>query len=294
MNVKFFVRLGDRSDIEILQWCQGQGLISRRYACPSCSGEMSLVKRSIADGFEWRCSKEGHNIRRSVRKGTWFSNSHLKIADILLFTHFWVSECSAKYICENLSISSNTYSDWASFCREVCLKSNFSDITMLGGEGVIVEIDESKFGKRKYNRGREVKGKWVFGAIERESKKCSFRVVERRDQETLLPIIQQWIRPGTVIISDCWRTYSCLNDFGYRHLTVNHSKNFVDPDTGAHTNTIEGTWAAIKRKLSKRTGSDEFDTYLHEYVWRKHHKQDVMQAFLNAIKEVYNPCEGDN
>ena len=38
-----------------------------------------------------------------------------------------------------------------------------------GGEGKIVEIDESKFGKRKYNRGKRAKGHWAFGGIERGS-----------------------------------------------------------------------------------------------------------------------------
>ena len=28
---------------------------------------------------------------------------------------------------------------------------------------------------------------------------------------------------------------------GYKHITVNHSKWFKDPRTGAHTNNIEGT-----------------------------------------------------
>ena len=37
----------------------------------------------------------------------------------------------------------------------------------LGGLGVIVEIDEVKFGKRKYHRGRLVEGHWVLGGIER-------------------------------------------------------------------------------------------------------------------------------
>ena len=33
-----------------------------------------------------------------------------------------------------------------------------------------MEIDESKFGKRKYHRGRSVDGHWVFGGIEQGSR----------------------------------------------------------------------------------------------------------------------------
>ena len=32
-----------------------------------------------------------------------------------------------------------------------------------GGPGTVVEIDESKCGKRKFNRGKKVDGVWVFG-----------------------------------------------------------------------------------------------------------------------------------
>ena len=36
------------------------------------------------------------------------------------------------------------------------------DSEPIGGLDKIVEIDESKFGKRKYNKGRKVDGVWVF------------------------------------------------------------------------------------------------------------------------------------
>ena len=40
----------------------------------------------------------------------------------------------------------------------------------IGGNGVEVEIDESKFGKRKYYRGHQVEGQWVFGGCEKYNK----------------------------------------------------------------------------------------------------------------------------
>ena len=35
----------------------------------------------------------------------------------------------------------------------------------IGGDGIFVQIDEAKFGARKYNRGRRVEGHWVLGII---------------------------------------------------------------------------------------------------------------------------------
>jgi transposase-like protein len=98
---------------------------------------------------------------------------------------------------------------------------------VLGGEGIIVEIDEAKFGKRKYNRGRLIEGQWCFGGLERGTKKTFFVPVERRDKYTLLECIKKWIKPGTTIYSDCWKAYDCLDDEGYIHHTVNHSVEFV-------------------------------------------------------------------
>ena len=37
------------------------------------------------------------------------------------------------------------------------------DDMIIGGEGIIVVIDENKFGKNKYHRGHSVKGAWILG-----------------------------------------------------------------------------------------------------------------------------------
>ena len=45
--------------------------------------------------------------------------------------------------------TNKTLCDWGSFCREVAIDEVMKKSEQIGGEGVVVEIDESKFGKRK-------------------------------------------------------------------------------------------------------------------------------------------------
>lgn len=101
----------------------------------------------------------------------------------------------------------------------------------LGGPERTVEINEAKIGKRKYNRGRLVKSHWIFGGYERDSKKIFIVPMEDRTEEALLTCIKEWILPGTTIVLNCWKSYNLSNE-GFQHLTVNHSYNFVDPESG--------------------------------------------------------------
>ena len=70
------------------------------------------------------------------------------------------------------------------------------------GSIITVEIDESKFFHRKYHRGLWRTGHWVFGGIERGSGKCFIVEVPDRRKETLEEKIQQFILPGSNIVSD--------------------------------------------------------------------------------------------
>ena len=54
----------------------------------------------------------------------------------------------------------------------------------------MVAIDETKFGKRKFHKGRQVDGVWVFRGIERYSKKCFFKCVGDRTANTLISFIK--------------------------------------------------------------------------------------------------------
>ena len=86
------------------------------------------------------------------------------------------------------------------------LLSNCGDVT-IGGPGQIVEIDMSKFVKRKFNFGRRVIGKWVVGGVERGSGECF--LVEcpnnKRDANTLCLLIHSTAR---VHVDEKIRSYS--------------------------------------------------------------------------------------
>ncbi|KAG0439327.1 hypothetical protein DMUE_2510 [Dictyocoela muelleri] len=51
----------------------------------------------------------------------------------------------------------------------------YNSSNKIGGPGIVVEIDESKFGKRKYNRSHLVTGSWILGGVERSSERRIFR-----------------------------------------------------------------------------------------------------------------------
>ena len=62
-------------------------------------------------------------------------------------------------------MSNSTIVDWKSFLRDICAEHFIDNPVQLGGPGMTVEIDESVFTRRKYNRGRMVREQWVFGQI---------------------------------------------------------------------------------------------------------------------------------
>jgi hypothetical protein len=72
----------------------------------------------------------------------------------------------------------------------------------IGGPNKTVEIDESMFGRRKYNRGHPVKGQWIFGGVERESGRTFLVPVPDRNADTLMAVIDAWIEQATMVISD--------------------------------------------------------------------------------------------
>ena len=98
-------------------------------------------------------------------------------------------------------------------------------------------------------------------------------VVAQRNAATLLPIIQNHVAPGTIIHSDEWASYRRAANLSNvaAHRTVNHSVEFVNSVTGAHTQNVESYWNRAKIKLKRMRGchEPELTGYLDEFMWRE-------------------------
>lgn len=210
----------------LIHWLMDEGLISNKHFCPMCGEEMNLRRcEDRSDGLKWECKRQEngkrHKAEISIRKGSWVEKRRMTLEEILKLTYWWCQDLDQAQIKHELGLVEGTGVDWDSFCSEVCKITLLENGEKLGGVGKIVQFDESKFGKRKYHLDHHVEGQWIFGGIEENSRKCFLVAVEKRDEATLLPIIQKWIAPGTIIVSDCWKAYCNLENHGYEHGTVN-------------------------------------------------------------------------
>ena len=270
----------------IIKWLQEMEIIASSAVCSQCQSEMTLTScNDRSNGYKWQCRKsingKRHKVEASIRKGSWFDNSNMTLTEIIKFTYWWCVGLDQTQITLQLKLSPNTAVDWTMFCREVCLTTIENKREKIGGKGKMVQIDESKVGKRKYHRGH-------YGGIEQDSRKCFIETVEDRSQKTLIPLVQKWILPGTSIISDCWKGYINLEKYGYKHKTVNHSKEFVNEE-GDNTNKIEGHWRQLKASLPTHGRRKyHYSTYLGKFIWRYIHKEDLFWV-LNDAKQLYKP-----
>jgi hypothetical protein len=166
-------------------------------------------------------------------------------------------------------------------CREVCGTWIWANKPKLGGFGNIVEMDESHFaGAQKYGKGRILGAdpwkdwhKWVFAMSLRGSLDCVLKSVDSScSRAIVIPIINDNCADGTIFCSDGWKAYANLSDHVQLEDTsifsVNHTKNYVDPQTGAHTQSIERLWRECNNYLPRYgLKPKDLDSYLSAFMW---------------------------
>lgn len=283
-----------RSNDTCLQFFQDYNLLPRTKICV-CGAAMQVRPDAsvILLGVRWRCTR-GRACRSSVSMlaGTFFVQLKISLGKVLMLLYYWSSKLPVSITAIHLDLSTTTVVDWYNLLREICSWKLLQNPIQFGGIGRVVQIDESVMVKAKYNRGRNLgqQNQWVFGIYDLETKKGYLTFVDRRDSDTLVPIIHQIVLPGSIIHSDMWRAYTTLdaNPARYQHESVNHSRYFVDPNTGVHTNNIEAYWSRVKRRFKQMNGtSDGFiPSYLDEFMWRERYGLDCNETMSNIMLHI--------
>jgi transposase len=160
----------------------------------------------------------------------------------------------------------------------------------------VVEIDETYLGgawrnKRRVaraqgtKRGRGTTKQAVFGILCRGGLVWA-EVVPNVEAKTLLPLLRQRVKAGSVVCSDTFASYTGVAAGGYVHRLVDHSQAFSDRK-GSHVNGLEGFWGYLKRRLAAKGGvrRERLPLYLAEYVWRYNHRRlSVAEQVKNLLK----------
>ena len=237
--------------------------------------------------------------KRSVFKGTFFANAKIDPHTLMNFAYDWLNHATFTQLLDKYGMSPSTVTQWISFLQQLIaadLELLPPEERMIGGTAengtpVEVQVDESKFGKRMYNVGHAVGGVWVIGGVEHgtDGRRMFAVSVENRNAQTIKALMERFVRPGTKLTTDLWKGYrpQYMADLNITHVTVNHSKNFKDPLSGACTNTIEGTWSAMRIHIPRRNRTRKcIDGALNSFVWRRMFYQNIWTRFLHALRTV--------
>ena len=276
-----------------INFLQEHGILPNQRFCDN--GHSMILYLSDRED-RWRCNDRQCRSQKQLKSGTWFQGAHLSYRDAILFIYCWSHEMTSIKFCQReLLLGAHSVIDWNNYLREVCASVLLANPSVIGGPNTVVEIDESLFCRRKNNVGRVAPKQWVFGGICRETRECFLYAIPDRSAATLTAIITQAILPGTTIMSDMWAAYHDLPDlagYNYTHLTVNHSENFVNPLTGAHSQTVECMWNLAKSRNRRHFGTHRqmLDSYLCEFMWRQRlNGRNPFDVILENIATYWPP-----
>jgi ISXO2-like transposase domain len=249
--------------------------------CSVCLGKVSLLKNLR----EVKCTTKNCRKVFPVTTSPLFYKSKLNNDKILRIIQHLKLYVATNAICELLEVNKNTVCRIRKKITTLLYKDFITKGLVIGGEEIVVEVDETKMGRRKYNKGHKVDGVWILGMVEKTTQRRIIAVpVEKRDTGTLNRKILQFVHPGSIIHTDKWKGYTDLEKVGYKHYVVNHSKHFKDPETGIHTNTIEGNWSGLKVKVPKRYRTKELiHFYLLSYMLKRNYNVDLVEYLIKLL-----------
>ena len=265
--------------------------------CPRCTQRCRPARPGrrthVVDCFCWECP----NCHRqcAITNNSYLYGHHLSLFThlLLLYLFFWLG--SAKLAAEFSELDESFIGKHFRFFRR-CISRYmrhyyYQDFRFPARYAI--QWDETALGHRKHGRGRRVTSHWILGGIQHETGLVALYHVRVRNAATMVPIILRHSHVVQRIITDHWRAYLAVQRYGRFHWNVNHTRTFVDPITGVHTQDIEGLWARVKRSFHSHIGIAPglLQQYLDEWVFKNNLKREgsnVWHCMLLCIGSMQN------
>jgi len=250
-------------------------------ACPKCKERWIKLHQHLRNGIQrYRCQK----CRRifSDLTGTIFGGTKLPLWKWLYALSAFLSTSGINSIALAEQLSVNQKTGWRILMA--IRRTLLSHHQWLQG---IVEADESYFGGRQKGRkGRSIR--WsnktcVVGAVERGGK-AAVTILNTVQEWSLTKFIQETVKEESAVFTDAYGGYNGLSYAGFMHESVNHNREFIRGRV--HTQTIEGFWSFLKRKLRGvyyRPSATHLLLYLKEYVFRYNHRGHSLKERFSSL-----------
>jgi transposase-like protein len=248
--------------------------------CPHCGGVDRISKmqgQSTRVGL-YKC----YQCRKpfTVKVGTVFESSHVSMRLWLQAMHLLCSSkkgISSNQLHRTLGVTLKTAWFMSHRIREAM---RVVGVTPMGGDGGVVEIDETYSGKmqgapKHLHTGGSQFRNIVLTLVERGGSARSFHI-EGTTIATLGPIIRANINREASVMTDQARHYQGLGNEFASHKTVAHSEEeyvrreaWIEGDKihfdAVHTNTVEGYYSIFKRGM-KGVYQHCKEKHLHRYL----------------------------
>lgn len=260
-----------REHLEAIRWPSGP-------VCPHCGSVENLVRvvgKSARPGLI-RCNECTKQF--TVTVGTIYESSHIPLHKWHLATHLMTASkkgISAHQLHRMLGITYKSAWFMAHRIRESMIDTK---PTPLGGQGKVVEADETLIGQpghefsnsegwtAKKGRGdRSI----VVALVERDGPARMIKAGSLKAYE-VTAILRKNADRKSVLMTDESSIYDKIGDEFARHWTVNHSKGEYGKGRKS-TNTVEGCFSIFKRGMKgiyQHCGEQHLQRYLTEFEFR--------------------------
>jgi transposase-like protein len=251
--------------------------------CPHCGSyeAKALAGKAHRKGL-YQCN--GCREQFSVTVGTVFERSKIGLHKWVLATHLMSASkkgMSAKQIERMLGVTYKTAWFMMHRIREAMSPDPVSKTGPIGGEGKIIESDETFVGGKKknvHNGKPEPKKHPVVALVERGGQVRAKHVADVTAKTVRQVLVTNASRKSELHTDDALIYYWLGREFA-KHRSVNHSAGeYVSKDDGAHSNTAESFFAILKRGIMgsfHSVSETHLQRYVDEFAFRWNHRASL-------------------